>query len=164
MRDNLNKGGNLVSVQEAARLKKRLGQEPGKTKRGIGIKLQDQTETNTGEFDAGEHSRILTEIDRLRDRRLIKGSVNTKKRVPTDFEREVDGYLRACVLAEIQNTGRPQPPRLVQERYTGRELKMWVKNIFRTKQYWNLRQSIRKSLRVTRNISQSDRNRGRQCS
>jgi hypothetical protein len=148
MRDDLNKGGNLVSVQEAARLKKRIGREPGKTRRGIGIKLEDRTETNLGEFNADEHSRMLTEIERLRDKRLIKGSANRKKRGPTDFEREVEAYLRVCALSDINNTQRPQPPRLVQVRYQGRELKMWLKNIFRTEQYWNLRNSIRKSLRV----------------
>jgi hypothetical protein len=106
MRDDLNKGGNLVSVQEAARLKKRIGREPGKTRRGIGIKLEDRTETNLGEFNADEHSRMLTEIERLRDKRLIKGSANRKKRGPTDFEREVEAYLRVCALSDINNTQR----------------------------------------------------------
>ena len=79
MRDELKKGGNLVSTKEAARLKKRIGQEPGKKRRGIGIKPHDPAETKVEEFSAREHSRIFGEIDRLRGGRLIKGPTNRQK-------------------------------------------------------------------------------------
>src|ERR1035437_8507274 len=117
MRDDLSKGGNLVSVKEAARLKKRIGQEPGNKIRGIGFSPHDRKETDAIEFDGREHSRNLAAIDRLRDKRLIKGPANKRKPVQINFEREVEIYLHRHANAEMMNRRRPRPPYLVQSRY-----------------------------------------------
>ena len=144
MRDPVNKGGNVVTVKDAAQLKNRLGHEPGNAKRGVGVKLYDRRVNNADELNVREHARYLEDIERLRNKRLIRGPKNESKPQQTDFEREVAIYLRRHAiaetksqrtdferevaiylqrhaLAEIMSRKRPPLPRVVEERYRGKK-------------------------------------------
>jgi hypothetical protein len=90
---------------------------------------------------------MLGEIERLKGRRLIKWPANIQKPVQTDFEREVEVYLHRHAISEMMNRQRPQPPRLVQERYQGKILKEWKKNILKTEQYRIALNAARNGLR-----------------